>query len=312
MNDQPTKAGLYASAAMHAALLAFLVFGFAFTPKFEDASESIPVEMVTDNQLNQIMKGERDAKPVKEAPPEPPQRQAAADPQPAPTPPTPPPDLKTAETQPPPPPPPVQPAPVKPEPPPPAPPPKPTAEETPAPAPPVRPKETPPPKPKVDPLAKILEKDKEDLAKPAKPSFDRSAIAKLIGSSKASADPTPTGATPQGLPDQHADRMSPSLAAGLDAWLTDAYLSCWTPPPTTPQGDRYIAQVRVEFRPDGTLAATPELLNPPTDPAWRAHAESAVRAVLKCNPLRVPAQYAPYFEQWRTKTVHFDPESALG
>ncbi len=295
MSDQPTKAGLYASAAMHAALLAFLVFGFSFAPKFEDAGESIPVETVSQSQFNQIMKGERDAKPMKEAPPEPPQRQAAADPQPAPTPPPPPPDLKAAET-----------------PPPPAPPPKPTAEETPAPAPPIRPKETPPPKPKVDPLAKILEKDKDELAKPTKPTFDRSAIAKLIGETKTNADPTPTGATPQGLPDQHADRMSPSLAAALDAWLTDAYLNCWTPPPTMPQGDRYIAEVRVDFNPDGTLAATPELLNPPTDPAWRAHAESAVRAVLKCNPLRVPPQYAPYFEQWRTKTVHFDPQSALG
>jgi outer membrane biosynthesis protein TonB len=291
VNDQPTKAGLYASAAMHAALLAFLVFGFAFAPKFDDASESIPVETVSQSQFNQIMKGEREAKPMKEAPPEPPQRQAAADPQPAPTPPPPPPDLKTAETPPPP---------------------KPTAEETPAPAPPIRPKETPPPKPKVDPLVKILEKDKEELAKPTKPTFDRSAIAKLIGETKTNADPTPTGATPQGLPDQHADRMSPSLAAALDAWLTDAYLNCWTPPPTMPQGDRYIAEVRVDFNPDGTLAATPELLNPPTDPAWRAHAESAVRAVLKCNPLRVPPQYAPYFEQWRTKTVHFDPQSALG
>ncbi len=310
MSDQPTKAGLYASAAMHAALLAFLVFGFSFAPKFEDAGESIPVETVSQNQFNQIMKGERDAKPMKEAPPEPPQRQAAADPQPAPTPPAPPPDLETAET--PPPPPLAEPAPAKPEPPPPAPPPKPTAEETPAPAPPIRPKETPPPKPKVDPLAKILEKDKEELAKPTKPTFDRSAIAKLIGQTKTNPDPTPTGATPQGLPDQHADRMSPSLAAALDAWLTDAYLNCWTPPPTMPQGDRYIAEVRVDFNPDGTLAATPELLNPPTDPAWRAHAESAVRAVLKCNPLRVPPQYAPYFEQWRTKTVHFDPQSALG
>ena len=266
---------------------------------------------MSQSQFNQIMKGERDAKPMKEPPPQPPQRQAAADPQPAPTPPPPPPDLKTVET-PPPPPPPAEPAPAKPEPPPPAPPPKPTAEESPAPAPPIRPKETPPPKPKVDPLAKILEKDKDELAKPTKPAFDRSAIAKLIGQTKTNADPTPTGATPQGLPDQHADRMSPSLAAALDAWLTDAYLNCWTPPPTMPQGDRYIAEVRVDFNPDGTLAATPELLNPPTDPAWRAHAESAVRAVLKCNPLRVPPQYAPYFEQWRTKTVHFDPQSALG
>ncbi len=314
MNDQPTKAGLFASAAMHAALLGLLVFGFAFAPKFDDATESIPVEWVTQNQFNEIMKGERDAKPMKEQPPAPPQREAAAEPQPQPIPPPPPPpppDLKTADAPPPPPPPPQ----AKPDtPPPPAPPPKPTAEDAPAPtpAPPARPKETPPPKPKVDPLAKVLEKDKEDLAKPAKPTFDRSAIAKLIGEAKAAPDATPTGATARGLPDAHAERMSPSLSAALDAWLTDAYLNCWTPPPTSPQGERYIAEVRVDFNPDGTLAATPQLLNPPSDPAWRAHAESAMRAVLKCNPLHVPAQYAPYFEQWRSKTVHFDPQSALG
>jgi len=32
-----------------------------------------------------------------------------------------------------------------------------------------------------------------------------------------------------------------------------------------------------------------------------------MRAVQKCNPLRVPAQYAPFFDQWRSKTVDFDP-----
>ena len=316
MSDQPTKAGLYASAAMHAALLGFLIFGFAFAPSVEDAGDSIPVEAVTQNQFNEIMKGERDAKPMKEPPPAPPQRQAAVEPPPAPTPPPPPPpppDHKTADAPPPPPsPPPPQ---AKPdEPPPPAPPPKPTAEEapTPTPATPVRPRETPPPKPKVDPLAKILEKDKEDLVKPAKPNFDRNAIAKFINQTKASADPAPTGATALGLPDAHAERLSPSLAAAIDGWLKDAYDSCWAPPPTLPEGERYVAEVTVEFNPDGSLAAAPQLVNPPSDPAWRAHAESALRAVLKCNPLRVPPEFAPYFQQWRSKTIHFDPENAMG
>ena len=126
------------------------------------------------------------------------------------------------------------------------------------------------------------------------------------------ADATPTGATPQGLPTQHAARMSPSLSSSLDAWFTEAYLSCWSPPPTKPDGERYVADVRVIFNPDGSLSGQPLLLNPPHDSAWRAHAESAVRAVLKCNPLHVPPQYAPYFEQWKSKTIHFDPQDALG
>ena len=66
------------------------------------------------------------------------------------------------------------------------------------------------------------------------------------------------------------------------------------------------------FRPDGSLAVQPQLVNPPSDPAWRPYAESAMRAVLKCNPLHVPPQYVPYFEQWKVKTVHFDPQDAQG
>ena len=79
-----------------------------------------------------------------------------------------------------------------------------------------------------------------------------------------------------------------------------------------PEGERYIAQIRVAFNPDGSLSAQPVLVNPPSDPAWRAYADSAKRAVLKCNPLHVPPQFAPYYEQWRSKTVHFDPQSSLG
>jgi len=300
VSDQPSKTGLYVSSALHAALLAFIVLGISAAPKFEDASESIPVDMVTPAQFNEIMKGERDAKPVEKPPVEPTTRQAAIEPPAVPKPPEPPPELNKAD----------EPTPIPP--PKPAPPaPKPVAED--APTPPVKPREPPPEKFKPDVVAKLLEKAKTD--EPAKPqkAYDPSAIAKLIGQAKSSSDPTPPGAaTPQGLPDQHAARMSPSLSAALDAWLQDAYLNCWTPPPTTPDGERYIAEVRVEFTVDGTLASAPALLNPPSDPAWLAHAESAMRAVLKCNPLRVPPEYAPYYEQWRTKTVHFDPQSALG
>jgi colicin import membrane protein len=302
VSDQPSKTGLYASGALHAALLAFVVFGFAAAPNFEDASESIPVDMVTPAQFNEIMKGERDAKPVEKPPAEPTTQHAAIEPPTVPTPPPPPPELQKAD----------EPTPAPPpKPAPPAPPPKPVAED--APTPPVKPKEPPPDKFKPDAVAKLLEKAKPD--EPAKPqkTYDPNAIAKLIGQAKSSPDPAPPGAaTPQGLPDQQAARMSPSLEAALDAWLQDAYLNCWTPPPTMPEGERYIAEVRVEFNADGTLASAPALLNPPSDPAWRAHAESAMRAALKCNPLRVPPQYAPYYEQWRTKTVHFDPQSAVG
>ncbi len=185
-----------------------------------------------------------------------------------------------------------------------------------APAPPVRPKEPQPEKPKPDEIAKALEREKsEPQPKPARV-YDPNAIAKIIGQPKPQSAATASNgagsATPLGLPHHDAPRMSVSMASALDAWLTESYLNCWTPPPVMPDGDIYVAQIKVVFNPDGSLSARPVLLNPPNDPAWRAHAESAMRAVRKCDPLRVPPQYAPYFEEWKIETIHFDPRETQG
>lgn len=101
--------------------------------------------------------------------------------------------------------------------------------------------------------------------------------------------------------------MPASLQAAFDAWLIDAYKACWAPPKTTPDGDPYMPRVRVALKANGTLASAPKLLNPPWDPAWKAHAEAALHAVKACDPLHVPEKYAPYYPQWKTKTVFFDP-----
>ena len=325
MSEDSKNRGLFVSGALHAALLGAIVFGFAATPKFDDATESVPVETVTTSQFNEIMHGEKQPSPPAAKPPAPAP--------PVPLPPEPPPELHRTEVTPPPPPlppppPPPRPAPPPP-PPPPEPPPRPDAMDTPAPpprpkpvqAPPERPKETPKEKPKVDPLADLLSKDKSE--EPAKPTskFDPKAIAKSLGQDKPAQDrpsqdkPSDAAATHVanvGAPDRHDQRMSPSMSAALDSWFKDAYMNCWSPPPTTPEGDVYIPEVQVTFNADGTLSGQPVLVNPPPDPAWRAHAESAVRAALRCNPMKIPAQYSPFFEQWRTKTIHFDPREALG
>lgn len=323
MSESPQKLGYFVSGAMHLALLGLIVFGFSSSPKFDDASESLPVESVTRAEMNEIMQGEKDAKPqpTPPLPPAKPVQQAAAEPTPPPppTPPEPPPELKRADDPPPPPPPkPPEPKPA------PTPPPKPEikqAEDAPEPPvkpklpppPPEKPKEPPPEKFKPDLLAKLLKETPTPKPAPtstAKP-YDPNAIAKLLGPTKV-ADATPTGAAPQGLPNHHASRMSATLKTAMDDWFSKTYLSCWNLPPTLPQGEAYVPEVKLEYKADGTLASNPVLLNPPTDPAWRPLAESAVRAALKCNPLRVPAEYSPYFDDWRAKTIHFDPQEAMG
>ncbi|MGA8173085.1 MAG: cell envelope biogenesis protein TolA [Methylocystis sp.] len=67
MNIPRARPGLPISAAAHAGLLAATLIAFAQAPKFAETPETVPVEVVTDAQLNQIMKGEKTAPAVKPA-----------------------------------------------------------------------------------------------------------------------------------------------------------------------------------------------------------------------------------------------------
>jgi hypothetical protein len=105
-------------------------------------------------------------------------------------------------------------------------------------------------------------------------------------------------------------RMTSAQQAGFEAWLIKTYLGCWKPAPQPADADPYIAQVRLAFNPDGSLAKPAKLVNPPSDPALKPQAKSVLAAVQNCNPLPVPTQYRPFYEQWKTKTIHFNPQVA--
>jgi hypothetical protein len=102
--------------------------------------------------------------------------------------------------------------------------------------------------------------------------------------------------------------MSPSLADALSGLLQEQYKQCWSylALSNTP---RYVAKIRVAYLPDGSLATQPVLTNPPADPQSRALADSAMRAVRRCNPLHIPAKFQPYYEQWKDWVVGFDPDT---
>ena len=67
MSFPRAKPGLPISAAAHAGLLAATLIAFAQAPKFAETPETVPIEVVSDQQLNQIMKGEKTARAVKPA-----------------------------------------------------------------------------------------------------------------------------------------------------------------------------------------------------------------------------------------------------
>ena len=377
MKVSVSQPGNVLSAAVHLALLAATLVSFTQTAPFQDAQESVPVEIVTDAQFNQITKGEKDAKqaaptPLKAdkiaeveekkptptleaktdvaAPPPPLKRLPDPGESKEPEPPAPAPPQRVAALPPEPP----KPEPPKPEPPKPArppepakveaPPPKPDAEPVEPPKPPQRPKEEPkkaeapptptPPKPPVRPkadekpldtaaISKLLEKTEpqKPAARPksgdetmVKTKYDSNAMSDLLSheapSQKASTGRTLSQQASLGAPTASAPKMSPSLMGQLDGLMQDRYKQCWNY--VGMAATRYIPQIKVEYAVNGALTIEPVLLNPPSDPNLRTLAESALRAVRRCNPMPIPAQFAPYFEEWKSRILRFDPEEMAG
>ena len=393
LRDDP---GFVFSSFTHVAVLGAALVSFSSAPKLEEAQETVPVEMLTADQFNQIMKGDKSAEkpmpkqkadklaqvtetkplpPVAEAkqdvptPPPPLKRQVdpgrsdtpektvdAPAPPPRPTPEPPKPVAKTEPPKPEPPKPTARPEPAKPTPP--------VAEKQPDPddAEPIRPKPVPRPKveqakaeptpavkpaprpplkevpaPKVearkpdafkpDLLAKLLAEKPADkpVQKPAsRPKsgdetaearrFDLADISQLLSKDipqrRASSGRELQQVASLGAPTASAAQMSPSLWAALDGYMQDQYKQCWTYFGLGAHG-RYVPEIRVQYAQNGGLVGQPTLMNPPSDPNLRSLADSAVRAVRKCDPMKIPAQFMPYYEQWKGRVVRFDPETML-
>ena len=134
--------------------------------------------------------------------------------------------------------------------------------------------------------------------------------AKPAAPQAASLPPAPVVAPAAPAPEPRP-RMTASQQASFEAWMIKTYLACWKPAAPPAEADPYVAKVRLAFRPDGSLMRPPKLVNPPSDPAQKPQAKSVIEAVRACDPLPVPAQYRPFYEQWKTKTIHFNPQVAV-
>lgn len=68
MKVSRSEPGVVVSSAAHAGLLLAALVFFSDANKFDDAQEMIPIEVVTDDALNQVAKGEKTARDLKPAP----------------------------------------------------------------------------------------------------------------------------------------------------------------------------------------------------------------------------------------------------
>lgn len=145
-------------------------------------------------------------------------------------------------------------------------------------------------------------------------SFDPTDISRMLASEPAGAPPS-TGrqvskVASRGAPSGNAPKMSPTQSDALDGLLADQFKQCWSY--LGLDHGRYIPEIKVSYAEDGSLLSEPTLLNRPSDPAARSLAESAMRAVRQCNPLHIPAQFAPFYDQWRSRILRFDPAEMAG
>jgi hypothetical protein len=104
-----------------------------------------------------------------------------------------------------------------------------------------------------------------------------------------------------------AVKMSTKQWQSLDEAFAEQLRHCWTAPAQADDDRPFVAKIKVEFSPDGALLDKPTLLNAPTDPAWKAQAALALKAVKNCKQLNIPASFGPYYAEWKTRIINFDP-----
>jgi outer membrane biosynthesis protein TonB len=187
-------------------------------------------------------------------------------------------------------------------------PPKPVAENKPKDEP--KPIEKKPDPPKVDPIAEALKKEeKKPLPKPqvqaatpppSKPkperTFDQSKIAALLDKR----DPSRQAVTGDTLNSNAALGLAKGKAADNSATWGALFQSqverCWKKPYGGIESQKPEAAFAIKLKRDGTLEGMPVPEGTPATPYLRVYQESALRAIIECQPYNLPAAY---FDEWK-------------
>lgn len=185
-------------------------------------------------------------------------------------------------------------------------------EAEPAPEPePARPDAVPPP----EPTKPTPPKPRAATPTKAPPSpLDTSSLASLIDKSlpKAAKKPLDTSKLARELNAAAPSRatVDPRAAATLAQAIRAQVAPCWNPPVGGRDVRRMTVIVRVQYGRDGRViglpvADTPTGMTAANADYARAFAETARRAVLRCQPLKLPADL---YDLWASVEINFDPD----
>lgn len=102
-----------------------------------------------------------------------------------------------------------------------------------------------------------------------------------------------------------SQRLSPSLRDALVGLLQQQIERCYSAPPGASQGI-VLPVLDIRLNPDGSLAGEPRIMRGGASAVDSSIAQAALRAVRRCAPYKIPAQYAPYYNDWKAINAEFE------
>ena len=141
--------------------------------------------------------------------------------------------------------------------------------------------------------------------------FDPTDIAALIDKSKENLAETDLK-TKNITQSERKSISSSSLTLSEEDALKAQIFGCWSIPLGLPYNENLLVRIRLQLKPDGTIIDSEILdharMNKPGQNFYRVLAESALRAVQLCQPLRVPTTG---YERWKDLQLNFDAREML-
>ena len=153
-------------------------------------------------------------------------------------------------------------------------------------------------------VKQVSEFEKDEL-------FDPNNIAALIDKSKEETAQT-TNKTDKITQDQQKSVENAGLSLSEEDALKAQIFGCWSIPLGLPYNENLLVRIKLQLKPDGTVSKSEILdharMNKPGQGFYKVLAESALRAVKLCQPLRVPTTG---YERWKELQLNFDAREML-
>ena len=141
--------------------------------------------------------------------------------------------------------------------------------------------------------------------------FDPNSIAALIDKSKEEQAKT-TKKLDKVTQSQDSSMNLSGLTLSEEDALKAQIFGCWSIPLGLPYNESLLVRIKLKLKPDGTVIKTEILdharMNKPGQGFYKVLAESALRAIQLCQPLRVPTTG---YERWKDLQLNFDAREML-